>query len=77
MHPSYRAFVQRRGLYNHSTQTEGGESSLEKRYSDITPYIHELADMSNSNHLIEPAMYEKHHVQRGLRDINGNGVVAG
>ena len=50
---------------------------MEKRYSDITPYIHELADMSNSNHLIEPAMYEKHHVQRGLRDINGNGVVAG
>jgi len=50
---------------------------LVNRYSDITSYIHELADMSNSNHLIEPAMYEKHHVQRGLRDINGNGVVAG
>ncbi len=50
---------------------------MEKRYSDITPYIHELAELSNSNHLIEPAMYEKHHVQRGLRDINGNGVVAG
>lgn len=46
-------------------------------YSEITPYIRELAALSDSNNHIEPEMYIKYDVKRGLRDINGNGVVAG
>ena len=46
-------------------------------YSEITPYIKELAALSDiSNHIV-PDMYSQHDVKRGLRDINGNGVVAG
>ncbi len=46
-------------------------------YSEITPYIKELAALSdNSNHIVSQ-MYLEHDVKRGLRDLNGNGVVAG
>ncbi len=46
-------------------------------YSEITPYIKELASLSDiSNHIVSD-MYTKHDVKRGLRDIDGNGVVAG
>ncbi len=46
-------------------------------YSEITPYIKELAALSDNNNNIIPEMYAQHDVKRGLRDINGNGVVAG
>lgn len=46
-------------------------------YSEVTPYIRELAELSDSNNHIVPEMYAKYDVKRGLRDINGNGVVAG
>ena len=48
-----------------------------KNYSEITPYIKELASISDDGNGIKPEMYPMHHVNRGLRDINGNGVVAG
>ncbi len=48
-----------------------------KNYSEITPYIRELAAISNTSNHIVPDMYAQHNVKRGLRDINGNGVVAG
>lgn len=46
-------------------------------YSEITPYIRELAGKSGENNRICPDMYREHDVKRGLRDIDGNGVVAG
>ena len=46
-------------------------------YSEITPYIQSLAEKSNSNNHIVPEMYLKHDVKRGLRDLDGKGVVAG
>ena len=46
-------------------------------YSEITPYIEKLAHLSNANNHIRPEMYAEHHVNRGLRDMNGNGVVTG
>ncbi len=46
-------------------------------YSEITPYIEKLAKISDSNNGIQPEMYGIYDVKRGLRDINGNGVVAG
>ncbi len=46
-------------------------------YSQITPYIKELAEKSCSNNNIQYDMYMKHNVKRGLRDLDGKGVVAG
>lgn len=46
-------------------------------YSEITPYIKELDALSDANNHIVPEMYAQYDVKRGLRDLNGNGVVAG
>ena len=46
-------------------------------YSDITPEILELAKMSETASQINPELYPKYDVKRGLRDINGKGVLAG
>lgn len=48
-----------------------------KSYSSITPYISEMAALSDKNNNIQAEMYAKHSVNRGLRDMNGNGVVTG
>lgn len=50
---------------------------MSKNYSEITSYINDLANISNANNHIIPEMYETNHVYRGLRDMNGNGVVTG
>ncbi len=46
-------------------------------YSEITPYIEELAKLSSDNNHIVPEMYPTYNVFRGLRDMNGNGVITG
>ncbi|MGM9608448.1 MAG: citrate/2-methylcitrate synthase [Oscillospiraceae bacterium] len=46
-------------------------------YSDVTPAIEALAALSVENSCIDAADYGKYDVKRGLRDVNGNGVVAG
>lgn len=46
-------------------------------YSEITPYLQQLAAVSDQNNHIEPQMYLQHQVKRGLRDLDGSGVVAG
>ncbi len=43
----------------------------------LTPEIQKLADKSIEGYRIDPALYTQYDVKRGLRDINGNGVVAG
>ena len=48
-----------------------------KNYSEITPYINELAELSCRNNNIVNEMYIEHEVYRGLRDTNGKGVVTG
>ncbi len=40
-------------------------------------YIKYLSSISNENNHIQPEMYSEHNVFRGLRDLNGNGVVTG
>ena len=50
---------------------------MKDSYSEITDYIRDMADLSNRNHHILPEMYREHNVNRGLRDMNGNGVVTG
>lgn len=39
--------------------------------------IEELADLCRGNYRIDPELYSKYDVKRGLRDINGKGVCAG
>ncbi len=39
--------------------------------------IEELADLCRGNYQIDPELYSKYDVKRGLRDINGKGVCAG
>lgn len=50
---------------------------MKRSYSEVTPYIAELAALSNQNNGIVSDMYAQYHVNRGLRDMNGNGVVTG
>ena len=47
------------------------------KYSEITPYIAEMSEVSVRNNNIEPSMYAQHRVNKGLRDMNGVGVVTG
>ena len=46
-------------------------------YSAITDYILQMAELSGKNNHIQPSMYAEHNVNRGLRDMNGKGVVTG
>ena len=46
-------------------------------YSEITPEIRLLAEKKKKNGRIDPGLYEKYDVKRGLRDLNGKGVLAG
>ncbi|MBQ8427869.1 MAG: citrate/2-methylcitrate synthase [Clostridia bacterium] len=46
-------------------------------YSEITPYVKQLAELSSTSNHISPEMYAEHDVKRGLRDLDGKGVVAG
>lgn len=50
---------------------------MKNYYQDITPYIWQLSDLSNKNYNIQSEMYKEHQVKRGLRDIDGKGVVTG
>jgi citrate synthase len=43
----------------------------------LTPEIIGLADKSIEGYRIDPSLYTIYDVKRGLRDINGNGVIAG
>ena len=61
----------------HSTYTLRRQKPLNRAYSEITPYIKELASKSCGNNNIRPEMYPEHNVMRGLRDLDGNGVVTG
>ena len=46
-------------------------------YFDVTPAIDALAARSMQSSSINPDDYVRYDVKRGLRDLNGKGVVAG
>ena len=46
-------------------------------YGVMTPELEALAALSQKNSSIDPADYSRFDVKRGLRDVNGRGVVAG
>ena len=43
----------------------------------VTDEIKNLADLCVKDSVIEPQMYKKYNVNRGLRDLNGKGVLTG
>ncbi|MCH5257841.1 MAG: citrate/2-methylcitrate synthase [Lachnospiraceae bacterium] len=49
----------------------------QNNYSEITPEIIRLANMSKEAGIIDSELFTKYDVKRGLRDLNGKGVLAG
>lgn len=47
------------------------------KYSEITPEIKKLAKLCRENNVIDPELYTKYDVKRGLRDVSGKGVLTG
>ena len=47
------------------------------KYANISEEIKELSELCLDNFKINPELYAKYEVKRGLRDINGKGVLAG
>ena len=46
-------------------------------FSEITPEIVKLASLSEKAGIIDTELFTKYDVKRGLRDLNGKGVLAG
>jgi citrate synthase len=46
-------------------------------FSEITPELLALSKLSKEHGQIDPALYTKYDVKRGLRDLSGKGVLAG
>jgi citrate synthase len=46
-------------------------------FSEITPQLIQLAELSKESSYINPELYSKYDVKRGLRDVNGKGVLVG
>lgn len=46
-------------------------------YSEIKPEVLRLSDLCVDNNRIDPSLYLQYNVKRGLRDLNGKGVLTG
>lgn len=46
-------------------------------FSEITPQLVHLSELSKKSSYIAPELYTKYDVKRGLRDLNGKGVLVG
>ena len=46
-------------------------------FSEITPQLVHLSELSKKSSYIDPELYTKYDVKRGLRDLNGKGVLVG
>ena len=46
-------------------------------FSEITPELVRLAKLSEESDIIDTALFTRYDVKRGLRDLNGKGVLAG
>lgn len=47
------------------------------RFSEVTPQIVQLSELSRAAGIVDSELYTKYDVKRGLRDVNGKGVLAG
>lgn len=50
---------------------------VERNFSEITPEIKKLDKICENNSRIDPNLYSKYKVFRGLRDLEGKGVLTG
>lgn len=50
---------------------------MEKNIEEFYSFISSQSKQCNDNFVIDPELYDKLNVKRGLRDKNGNGVLAG
>ena len=50
---------------------------MSNEYSDITPEILDYAKIIEDAPKIDPELYTTYQVNRGLRDVNGKGVLTG
>lgn len=48
-----------------------------KQYSTVSDKVYGLSELCTKSNHITPDLYEKHQVKRGLRDLDGKGVVTG
>ena len=48
-----------------------------KEFSTITPEVRRLAKLCEAHDVINPELYKKYEVKRGLRDLDGKGVLTG
>lgn len=53
------------------------KKDLSKTLFEVTPKIQQLADLCEKNNAINRDLYTQYDVKRGLRDLNGKGVLAG
>ncbi|MDD6401619.1 MAG: citrate/2-methylcitrate synthase [Lachnospiraceae bacterium] len=49
----------------------------QKEFSTVIPEFYELAQLCEKNDAIDPDLYSKYEVKRGLRDLDGKGVLTG
>ena len=53
------------------------KSNAENPYTKITPALLELSELGKQSAAFDPALYAAYDVKRGLRDLNGKGVLVG
>ena len=50
---------------------------FEKTVQHYAPWMRKMSDVCVESSTIDPSLYQKYNVKRGLRDVDGTGVVAG
>lgn len=50
---------------------------MERNFAEITPELQKFARQSIQSYNIDPELYTRYDVKRGLRDLNGKGVLVG
>ncbi len=58
-------------------QVMNTNEKIRRDYSAITPQISRYAELCTGRGRIDPQLYAEYQVNRGLRDLNGNGVLTG
>ena len=59
------------------SEQKGDKRMDNMNYSEITPEIRRLADLSRKAGMIDSELFTRYEVKRGLRDLNGKGVLTG